>query len=140
MAGPDGSDLRTVPGPSHGTAILTTRATEGCAVPQFIMIYKGDATDTAEMSEDEQQAVMAKWGAWMEKVGPALRDIGSPFGPGRSIVDDGTTGTPMSASGYSIVEADDMDHATQLADGHPYLSEGKGDFAIDVFELMPVPM
>jgi hypothetical protein len=29
---------------------------------------------------------------------------------------------------------------TKLANGHPYLSEGKGDFAIDLYELLPVPM
>jgi hypothetical protein len=32
-----------------------------------------------------------------------------------------------------------MNSARALADGHPYLSEGKGDYAIDIFELMPVP-
>lgn len=38
------------------------------------------------------------------------------------------------------VEADDMAAALALADGHPYLSEGNGNYAIDVFEMMPVPM
>ena len=32
-----------------------------------------------------------------------------------------------------------MAAAQALTVGHPYLSEGKGDYAIDVFELMPVP-
>ena len=109
-------------------------------MPRFMMVYKGEATDMSEMTEEEATAVMAKWGAWMEKVGPALSDLGTPFGPGSSLVDDGTSGTPHSLTGYSIVEADDMDMAQQLADGHPYLSEGKGDYAIDLFELMPVPV
>jgi hypothetical protein len=113
---------------------------EKCAMPRFMLIYKGESTDVSEMSEEEQQAVMAGWTAWMEKTGHALSDIGAPFGPGASVVDDGTTGRPMPASGYSIVEADDLDHAKRLTDGHPYLSEGKGDFAIDLYELMPVPM
>ena len=55
-------------------------------------------------------------------------------------MDDGTAGTPVSLSGYSILEADNLDAALRLADGHPYLGEGKGDFAIDIFELMPVPL
>jgi hypothetical protein len=42
-------------------------------------------------------------------------------------------------TGYSIVEAADMGAAQGLADGHPYLSEGKGDYAIDIYEMMPVP-
>jgi hypothetical protein len=75
----------------------------------------------------------------MQKVGPALTDLGSPFGPGTSLVDDGTSGSAVSLTGYSIVEAATMAEAQSFADGHPYLSEGKGDFAIDIYELMPVP-
>ena len=44
---------------------------------QFMMVYKGEATDMADMSEEEGAAVMAKWATWMEKVGPALSDIGT---------------------------------------------------------------
>lgn len=106
---------------------------------QFIMIYKGEATDMANMTQEEAAGVMAKWGAWMQKVGPALVDIGTPFGPGISVVDDGTTGAPISLTGYSIVEAGDLNSATELADGHPYLSEGAGNYAIEIFEMMPVP-
>jgi len=109
-------------------------------MPQFMMVYKGEATDMSEMNEEEIADVMAKWAAWIEGVGPALSDIGTPFGPGASLVDDGTAGTPVSLSGYSILEADNLDAALQLADGHPYLSEGEGDFAIDIFEMMPVPV
>lgn len=105
----------------------------------FIMIYKGEATDMAEMTPEQGAEVMAKWGAWMQRVGDALVDVGSPFGPGRSVVDDGTEGTPESLTGYSIVAADDLAAAVSLTDGHPYLSEGKGDYSIEVFELMPVP-
>lgn len=109
------------------------------AVARFMLIYKGEATDMSEMTPEQAGEVMAKWGAWMERVGGALADIGAPFGPGTSVVDDGTSGTPGAATGYSIVEAADLAAARDLTDGHPYLSEGKGDYAIDIFELMPVP-
>ena len=42
-------------------------------------------------------------------------------------------------SAYSIVEADSLGHAKSLIEGHPYLSEGAGNYSIEVFELMPVP-
>jgi hypothetical protein len=106
---------------------------------KYIMVYKGEATDMAAMTPEEGAAVMEKWGVWMGKVGPALVDIGSPFGPGDSVVDDGTAGAAASLSGYSILEASSMADARGLADGHPYLSEGKGDYAIDIYEMMPVP-
>ena len=106
---------------------------------KFMMIYKGEATDMADMSEEEAAAVLAKWGAWIEKVGPALADVGTPFGPGTSVVDDGTSGAAIDLSGYSIVEADSLALASALTAGHPYLSEGAGQYAIELFEMMPVP-
>ena len=107
---------------------------------KYMMVYKGEATDMSDMTEEQVASVMAAWGAWTQAVGPALVDIGTPFGPGVSVVDDGSTGTAVSLTGYSIVEADDVAGAQALADNHPFLSEGKGNFAVDVYELMPVPM
>ena len=107
---------------------------------RFMLVYKGEATDMADMTEEEAGAVMAKWGVWMQKVGSALSDIGAPFGPGSSLVDDGSAGTAASLTGYSILEADSMDGARALADGHPFLSDGQGNYAIDIYELMPLPM
>ena len=75
---------------------------------QYMIVYKGDATDMSEMTQDEMQAVMAKWAEWMQGVGSALADVGTPFGPSSSIVDDGSAGTAVSLTGYSIVEADSM--------------------------------
>jgi hypothetical protein len=106
---------------------------------QYIMIYKGESTDTADMTEEQASEVMAKWGAWIGTVGEALVDIGSPLGQGVSLVDDGSTTAPVALAGYSIVEAANLEAAQDLADGHPFLSEGAGNFAIEIFEMMPVP-
>ena len=106
---------------------------------KFMLIYRGKATDVADMSAEQSAAVFSKWASWMAKVGPALVDVGTPFGPGASVVDDGSTGDPISLTGFSIVEAGTLSDAMALADGHPYLSEGKGNFSIEVFEMMPVP-
>jgi hypothetical protein len=107
---------------------------------QYILVYKGEATDMSDMTPEEGAEVMAKWGIWMGNVGGALTDIGSPFGPASSVVDDGSSGAPASLTGYSIIEAADMASARALCDTHPYLSEGEGAYAIDIYELMPVPM
>jgi hypothetical protein len=112
---------------------------EEADVSKYIMIYKGEATDTADMTEEQAGEVMAKWGAWMGTVGSALADVGSPFGNGISVIDDGSTSTPVALSGYSIVEAETLSAAEELSNGHPYLSEGAGNFAIEIFELTPVP-
>ena len=109
-------------------------------MPNYMIIYKGEATDMADMTPEQGQEVMAKWGAWMEKIGPALVDIGTPFGPGSSVIDDGSDGTAASLTGYSIIEAANMDAAKAMVDGHPYLSGSNGEYAVDIYEQMPVPM
>jgi hypothetical protein len=106
---------------------------------KYMLIYRGQATDMSEMTPEQGAQILAKWNVWMARVGGALADIGTPFGPGTSLVDDGTVGSALSLTGYSIVEADDLDAALKLADGHPYLSEGKGNFSIEVYEQLPVP-
>ncbi|MDK1011187.1 MAG: YciI family protein [Actinomycetota bacterium] len=106
---------------------------------QFMILYKGEATDMSDMTEEQVADVMAKWGEWMEGLGASLTEVGNPFGPGSSLVDDGSSGTAVSLNGYSVVQADDMAGARALADGHPFLVEGRGAYAIDIYELMPVP-
>lgn len=106
---------------------------------RFMLIYRGNATDLAAMSEDEAAKVLQGWKSWTAKVGSALVDVGSPFGEGGALIDDGTTGPASNLTGFSIVAANDLNEATDLADGHPFLSEGRGKYAIDVFELLPVP-
>jgi hypothetical protein len=89
---------------------------------------------TPEQSEEQMRA----WGEWMGKVGPALADGGAPFGARLAVVDDGTTGAPSDQNGYTIVEAESLDAARALTDGHPFLSEGKGRFSVEIFELVPM--
>ncbi len=107
---------------------------------KYILTYKGSATDMENMSAEDSKKVMMAWKVWMEAVGSNLVDVGAPMANGLSIVDDGSEGVASELSGYSIVEANDIDDAKALAKDHPFLSEGAGNFAIDIFELMPVPM
>jgi len=74
------------------------------------------------------------WG----RVGPALVDGGAPFGARLAVSDDGTNPAPSDQNGYTIVEADSLDAARALTDGHPFLSEGKGRFSVEIFELVPM--
>jgi hypothetical protein len=74
----------------------------------------------------------------MERVGAALVDGGAPFGPRTGVVDDGTQAAASDQNGYSIVEADSLEAATAYTRDHPFLTEGKGRFVIDVYELMPM--
>ena len=107
---------------------------------KFMFVYKGPASGMKDLSDEQVSAVLQAWKDWMEKTGSALVDIGQPAADSYSFVDDGSTGTAVQLNGYSIVEADDMEGAKHIAKDHPFLSEGKGNYSIDIFELAPVPM
>jgi hypothetical protein len=105
---------------------------------KFIYLYRGPATPMEQFSEQERAEQMAAWGTWMEKVGPALTDGGSPFGARVAIRDNGGDGTAGDVNGYTIVTADDLEAARALTDGHPFLARSEGRFSIDIFELLPM--
>ncbi len=103
---------------------------------KFIYLYKGPATPMDQFTQEQSDAQMAAWGTWMERTGPALLDMGSPFAPARTaVVDNGTEAAASDLNGYSIVEAEDLQAAKALADGHPFLTDGNGKFTLEIFEL-----
>ena len=106
---------------------------------KFIFLYNGPATPMEEMTEEEGAEVMGKWAAWMERVGDALVDVGAPMANGRAVADNGDNVEATALNGYTIVQAEDMDGALALTEGHPFLSDNDGKFSIEVHELMPVP-
>jgi len=107
---------------------------------KFLFLYRGPATPMEDFTPEQSDEQMRAWGEWMERVGSALIDAGTPLGARASVADDGTTPEPSDLNGYSIVEADGLDAARALTDSHPFLSEGKGRFSIEIFELVPIPM
>ena len=90
---------------------------------------------TPEQSAEQMQA----WGAWMGKLGSALADPGAPFVRcPRRRQRQRLEPAPSDQNGYSIVEADSLEAARAFTDGHPFLSEGKGRFSVEIFELVPM--
>lgn len=86
--------------------------------------YGGGMADTPE----EQAKVMEAWGAWFGGLGANLVDGGVPFtGNVKSVSSDGSTADgPIGerATGYSIISADNLDAATEIAKGCPVLQSG----------------
>jgi hypothetical protein len=69
--------------------------------------------------------VMDAWSAWFASVADKMADMGSPLGPGREISAGGTTELPTDANaitGYSIINAQDMDEAQAIAQGCPFIT------------------
>lgn len=107
-------------------------------VSKFIYLYRGPATPMEDIPPEQNKELMAAWTAWSESAGTALLDFGNPFGARTAVADDGSTREGSDLNGYSIVEADNLDAAKALTEKHPFLAEGKGRFAIEVYELVPM--
>jgi hypothetical protein len=107
-------------------------------VSKFIYLYRGPATPMEDMTEEQSSEAMAAWGKWISSLGSSLTDVGNPFGARAAVADDGTSPAPGDLNGYSIVEADSLEAAKGLVDNHPFLSEGKGRFSVEIFELVPM--
>ena len=105
---------------------------------KFIYLYRGLATAVSDRTPEQDAERQAAFGAWMEKAGTALLDVGSPFGASASVRDDGTEGTAGDLIGYTIVEAGDLAAAKALTDGLPFLSGSDGKCAVEIFELLPM--
>lgn len=69
---------------------------------------------------------MARWKAWINDLGDAVVGPGTPLGMSKTVSSDGVTndGGPNPLSGFSIIEADDMNAALKTAKGCP--SPGNG--------------
>jgi hypothetical protein len=104
---------------------------------KFIYLYRGEAPKS-DLAPEQGAERAAAFGAWMEKAGAALVDIGSPFGTSASVRDDGNEGTAGDLIGYTIVETADLAAAKALTDGLPFLSGSHGICAVEIFELLPM--
>jgi hypothetical protein len=91
----------------------------------FVLIYTGGMG--MAMSEEEQQKVMADWGAWYGKLGEAVVDGGNPFGASKTITADGMGDGAVSApaaTGYTVISADSIEDAVEKSKDHPHVHHG----------------
>ena len=105
---------------------------------KYLLLYRGPAAPLDRFTPEQSAEQMKVWGDWMGRVGSALVDPGAPFGARAAVSDDGSSPEPSDQNGYSIVEADSLDGARAFTKDHPFLSEGKGRFTVEVFELVPM--
>ena len=100
----------------------------------FLLTFHGGSMP--ELKEEQGQ-VMTAWTNWFGALGDALVDGGNPISQARAISPDGSVMDATSApSGYSIVKADDLDRAVELAKGCPVLAGGATVVVSETFPVM----
>ncbi len=98
----------------------------------YVLAYHGGKKPE---SPEEGAKYMAKWKAWIGGLGDAVVNPATPLGKSKTVssggvLDDGGS-NPL--SGFSIVKADSMDAALEMAKGCPHLELGG---TLEVAEVM----
>jgi hypothetical protein len=99
----------------------------------YVFVYSGGKGVAAD--ETERAAQYAQWGQWFGALGSAVVDGGAATGTAKTVTQGGSVsdGGSRGLSGYSIVSADSLDSAVELAKGCPVLTIGG---AVDVYEAI----
>lgn len=100
-------------------------------MPNYILAYHGG---NKPQSPEEGAKGKAKWEAWIKGLGDAVVNPGTPLGMSKTVSSDGVTdgGGPSPLMGFSMVKADSMDAALEMARNCPFLEMG----TIEVAQVM----
>ena len=102
---------------------------------QYIITYLGGDQPS---SPEEGMQHFAKYKEWLSSLGDSAVSPANPFKNTSTVNSDGsvTTGSTTSMSGYTIIEADSMKTALEIAKASPFLDIGG---SLDVSELVQMP-
>ncbi len=102
-------------------------------MPKFMFAYHGGKRPE---SEEEIKSTMAAWEKWITENQKALLDPGNPVGTSRTVTDkeirDDGGSNPL--SGYTIVDAADIDAACAIAKSNPMVIDGSG--SVEIAEII----
>lgn len=98
-------------------------------MPDFFFAYHGGGTPE---TPEEGAKAMAAWQAWYGSMGDAVVNPGAPVGMSRTVSADGVAdnGGANPLSGYTVVKADSIDAACDMAKGCPLVADGSGSVEV----------
>jgi hypothetical protein len=109
---------------------------------KFIVLYHAPMDAMQQMASvppEEQAKGMEGWMMWAKKCGDKLVDLGAPLMSGQRVNPDGkSAASTKEICGYSILQANNMEEAKKLLQGHPHLGWNAA-CSIEVHESMPLP-
>lgn len=111
---------------------------------KFMFIYRGGGKNPDEMSPEQMQQVMQLWmdwiqggveAGWMVDGGDALKNEGSLVHPDQAVTDGPFTESKELVGGYSMIQADSLAKAAEIAKTSPIIQSGG---TVEVRELANV--
>jgi hypothetical protein len=105
---------------------------------KFMVLYMAPVSAEAQMnvSPEEMKKGMEPWLAWFKKAGKTLVDAGTPLGNSMHFTKRGGSKGKTEVTGYSIVQAENMDAVKAMITDNPHFMMPKA--SIEVFEMMPM--
>ena len=109
---------------------------------KFIVIYHAPADaweQTEETSSEDMEKGMEAWMQWAQKCGDKLVDMGTPLGNGLKLKPGGgSENSEKQVVGYSVLQAESLDEASELLKDHPHLG-WNADCEIELHESLALP-
>ena len=84
---------------------------------KFVFLYVGFEPPTDDIKE--------AWSNWFTSIGDKIVDSGNPFRAGREVAPEGTRELSLdnrAITGYSIINAESIDEAEEIAKGCPAIT------------------
>ena len=101
---------------------------------KFVFVYHGGSKPETEAAVAE---TMAMWKSWLEGMGSDVVDPGNPVGMSKTVYADRVedNGGANPTSGYTLVNAEDINDALAKAKGCPILKSGGSIEVAEAFEM-----
>lgn len=96
-------------------------------MPNYVFTYRQPRDRPLDMDAAQE------WFAWFEQIGEHITQQGSAVSTARQL---GNVDGSQQVSGFTVISARDLDHASELAQGCPAIRQG---FGIEVGELLEMP-
>ena len=115
---------------------------------KFLFVYRNSSESYGSMSPDEMQQMLQKWNTWISEglrqgwmldAGDGLKREGRVVNARKVVTDGPFVETKEVVGGFSIVQADTLDAAAELAKGCPIFQRG-GSVSVEVRPLQGYTM
>lgn len=98
-------------------------------MPNFVFAFHGGGMPE---TPEEGERMMAAWMAWYGAMGDKVVDAGAPVGKsktvGKSGIADNGGANPL--TGYTVVSAETIEEACEMAKGCPMVVDGSGSVEV----------
>jgi hypothetical protein len=101
---------------------------------KFLLVYYGGKMETDPKKQKES---MDLWMKWFAGLGKAVIDAGNPTMPGKMISKGSAKAIAGEVvTGYSIIQADNLEAALKIAKGSPQITAGGQIGVYSIMEMM----